>query len=72
MVELPAGRFLMGSPDGEEPSAGNPNRPEWTELAERPQVQVEIGHPLAMGKYEVTFAEWDRCAQGGGCKPRPG
>jgi formylglycine-generating enzyme required for sulfatase activity len=71
MVELPPGRFLMGSPDGEEPAALNPDRPEWTERAEKPQIEVEIAYRLAVGKYEVTFAEWDRCVQAGGCTYEP-
>jgi formylglycine-generating enzyme required for sulfatase activity len=71
LVELPRGRFLMGRPEGEEPASRNPNRPEWTELAEGPQVEVEIGYPLAVGKYEVTFAEWDHCVAAGGCTHTP-
>jgi formylglycine-generating enzyme required for sulfatase activity len=71
MVQLPPGRFLMGRPEGEEPASRNPNRPEWTELAEGPQVEVEIGYPLAAGKYEVTFAEWDACVAAGGCTHVP-
>jgi formylglycine-generating enzyme required for sulfatase activity len=71
MVQLPPGRFLMGAPEGEEPASRNPNRPEWTELAEKPQVEVEIAYPLAVGKYEVTFAEWDHCVAAGGCTHIP-
>src|SRR5690625_244637 len=55
MVTLPPGRFLMGSADGEEEAAANPIRPEPTIRAEKPQVEVEIAYPLAMGKYPVTF-----------------
>ena len=28
---------------------------------------VRIEHALAVGKYEVTFAEWDECVSAGGC-----
>ena len=28
---------------------------------------VTIGAPFAVGRYEVTFAEWDACARDGGC-----
>ena len=35
------------------------------------QHQVTIGAPFAVGKYEVTFAQWDACVRGGGC-PRGG
>jgi formylglycine-generating enzyme required for sulfatase activity len=71
MVELPPGRFVMGSPDSEEEAAGNGKRPEHTILAEKPQVEVEIEYPLAVGKFEVTFAEWDHCVDQGGCSYRP-
>lgn len=54
MVVLPAGKFLMGSPEG----SGHQR--------ERPQHEVAIG-PFAIGKYEVTFAEWDACVEAGGC-----
>lgn len=56
MVVLPAGLFVMGSPASE---AGR-NRDEG------PQREVSIA-PFAMGKFEVTFAQWDACLAGGGC-----
>jgi formylglycine-generating enzyme required for sulfatase activity len=34
---------------------------------ERPQHEVTIAKPFAVGKYEVTFAEWDACVAAGGC-----
>lgn len=49
MVVIPAGGFLMGSALGEVGRAAN----------EGPQHRVRIGAPLAVGKYPVTFAEWD-------------
>jgi formylglycine-generating enzyme required for sulfatase activity len=30
-------------------------------------IDVAIAKPLAVGKYEVTFAEWDACVAAGGC-----
>jgi len=33
---------------------------------------VTIARPFAVGKFEVTFAEWDACAAAGGCKHNPG
>ena len=33
--------------------------------------EVRIGYPLAVGRFEVTFAEWDACVAGGGCRRRP-
>jgi formylglycine-generating enzyme required for sulfatase activity len=32
---------------------------------------ITIGAPLAVGKFEVTFAEWDACIAQGGCSHRP-
>jgi formylglycine-generating enzyme required for sulfatase activity len=32
---------------------------------------VTIAAPFAVGKFEVTFAEWDACVVGGGCTHRP-
>ena len=53
MVVVPAGRFTMGSNDGYDD--------------ERPVHEVTIPAPFAIGKYEVTFAEWDACSAAGGC-----
>jgi formylglycine-generating enzyme required for sulfatase activity len=53
MLELPAGRFMMGSTEGD--------------ADEKPQHEVLIPKPFAVGKFEVTFAEWDACAADGGC-----
>ena len=33
---------------------------------------MTIARPFAVGKFEVTFAEWDACVAAGGCKHRPG
>ena len=57
MVVVPAGEYMMGSPEGEEGRDDD----------ERPRHEVRIGKALAVGKYEVTFAEWDACVAGGGC-----
>jgi len=58
MVVVPAGRFMMGSPGTER----------GRDDIEGPQHRVTISRPFAVGKYEVTFAEWDACVSGGGCK----
>ena len=61
MVVVPAGTFLMGSPDSEtETSVGGAD-------GEKPQHAVTIGAPFAIGFYEVAFAEWDACVRAGGC-----
>ena len=60
LVWLPPGRFLMGSPDGDE--TANP--------AERPRHEVRIARPFAIGRFPVTFADYDRfCAVAGRNKP---
>jgi formylglycine-generating enzyme required for sulfatase activity len=56
MVVLPAGEFIMGSTDS--------NR-------EQPPHRVTIQRPFAVGKFEVTFAEYDACTADGGCTYRP-
>ena len=57
MVVIPAGSFMMGSPASEE----------GRDDAEGPRHRVTIGYSLAVGVYEVTFAEWDACLAAGGC-----
>lgn len=49
MVLIPAGTFMMGSPDNEQDREEN----------EVPQHQVTITKPFYMGKYEVTQAQWE-------------
>ncbi len=56
MVVIPAGSFTMGSPSHEVERKSN----------EGPQRRVSV-RSFAMGKYEVTFAQWDACVAGGGC-----
>ena len=38
---------------------------------ERPQHRVTIPRAFALGKYEVTFAQWDVCVRAGGCNHLP-
>ena len=57
MVVVPTGTFNMGSNSSEDYSENN----------ERPVHQVTISEPFAVGKYEVTFSEWDACVAAGGC-----
>ncbi len=61
MVVVPSGSFTMGSPSNEEGRSAN----------ESPQRKVTIARPFAVGKFEVTFAEWDACVAGGGCTHKP-
>ncbi len=71
MVILPPGRFTMGAASPQDAEGDPATRPEWTKLAEQPPTEVVIDYPLAVGKYEVTFAEWDRCTAAGWCEYRP-
>ena len=57
LVVVPAGSFMMGSPESQVGFL------EW----DRPRHRVTIGNRFAAGVYEVTFAEWDTCALAGGC-----
>jgi formylglycine-generating enzyme required for sulfatase activity len=57
MVVVPAGSFMMGSTASEVGHVSD----------EGPQRKVTVTRPFAVGKYEVTFAEWDACVAGGGC-----
>ena len=63
MVVVPAGSFTMGSPEGEEG-----RRPH---TDEGPQHTVTIAWPFAVGRFEVTFAEWDACVAARGCRRNP-
>lgn len=49
LIVVPAGSFLMGSPE-EEPE-------EFSRVG--PQHEVTIPQPFAVGRYAVTFEEWD-------------
>ena len=62
MVVVPGGRFMMGSPDTEKDGNGD---------EEPPQHQVAIATPFAVGKFEVSFAEWDACVTDKGCTYKP-
>lgn len=54
MVEVVASSFMMGSPDPKGPQADPDARDD-----EYPQHKVEIKHPFKIGKYEVTFDEYE-------------
>lgn len=66
MVVLPAGEFTMGS-------AAADIRAKKVYADEGPAHKVTFAQPFAIGKFEVTFAEWDACVAEGGCRGyRPG
>ena len=54
MILIPGGTFMMGDLSGD--------GFEW----EQPVHEVTVP-PFRMGKYEVTFAQWDACVADGGC-----
>ena len=72
MVELPPGEFVMGRGAPEKPDPGNPPPPAWMVEAQNPPTEVRIAYSFAIGKYEVTFREWDLCVDAGGCTYVPG
>lgn len=57
MVVVPSGSFVMGSP---------PNEP-GREASEGPQHKVTFAREFAVGRFAVTFDEWDACVADGGC-----
>ena len=61
MVVVPASSFTMGSPTQEVDRDDD----------EGPVHRVIIAEPLAVGRFEVTFAQWDACHQAGGCLHNP-
>ena len=61
MVVVPAGEFLMGSPESERGRGKD----------EGPQHPVTIARSFAVGKFEVTFNEWDACVADRGCAYNP-
>jgi formylglycine-generating enzyme required for sulfatase activity len=60
MVVIPPGEFWMGSRDGEGDQDGS----------EYPRRKVKIDKPLAVGKFEVTWDEWEACIATRGCDGR--
>jgi formylglycine-generating enzyme required for sulfatase activity len=55
MVVIPAGEFTMGSVSD----------------SDAPVRKIKIKERVAIGKFEVTFEQWDVCATEGGCQHRP-
>jgi len=66
MVVAPAGSFLMGSTQ-EEINVLIVECNSELYQAEAPQHKVTISKPFAVGKFAVTFDEWDACIADGGC-----
>jgi len=57
MSVIPSGTFMMGSTKGKK--------------RELPITKITIAKPLAVGRYEITFDDWDICYDAEGCSKRP-
>ncbi len=55
LVTIPAGAFCMGAADGNS--------------SEQPVRVVDIPKAFAIGKYEITFTQWDACANDTSVEP---
>jgi formylglycine-generating enzyme required for sulfatase activity len=60
LVTIPAGHFLIGSPKNERGRMKD----------EGPQHPVDVA-AFALGKYDVTFDEWDACVLARACSKHP-
>ncbi|CAK9039356.1 Formylglycine-generating enzyme (FGE) (C-alpha-formylglycine-generating enzyme 1) (Sulfatase-modifying factor 1) [Durusdinium trenchii] len=58
MAALPAGSFRMGSPPGEQVRADT----------EGPVTDISLAQPFAIATHEVTYDQWQACADEGGCR----
>ncbi len=58
MIVLPTGTYQMGA-DPQDRQASS---------REKPRHNVTIGTPLAVGRSEVSFAQWEACVAQGGCR----
>jgi formylglycine-generating enzyme required for sulfatase activity len=56
MVVVPAGSFMMGSPEDEE-----------AHESDEALHEVVLDQALAVGRFEVTWAQWTACVDAGGC-----
>ena len=66
MVLVPAGSFMMGSPESE---AGR--RDAMGRSDEGPLHKVTFAAPFAVGRFAITFDEWDACVADQGCEDAP-
>lgn len=82
MIVMPLGSFMMGAIEGEsrnpfdfygEDATMRVRGPDEINIIphEHPRHRVEIDIAYAMGRNEVTHAEWMHCVEGGGCSHVP-
>lgn len=64
MVVIPPGEFVMGSSQKERDTLGVMDM---FDKMESPQHKVSIGYYFAVGRYSITFDQWDACVADGGC-----
>ena len=57
MVVVPAGSFMMGSPSDEKERSAD----------EGPQHRITFAQQFVVGRFSVTFDEWDACVADGAC-----
>lgn len=57
MLVVQLGSFMMGSQENEKISP----------MHERPYHKVTISRAFAVGRFPITFSEWDACVASGGC-----
>lgn len=57
MMVMPAGKFVMGSPEDEKGRSDD----------EGPQHEVTIPRNFAVSRFVVTFDQWDACVRHSGC-----
>jgi formylglycine-generating enzyme required for sulfatase activity len=65
MVVIPPGSFIMGSTEEERRVLEVPAR---FDRMETPRHEVTLRYSYAVGKFSVTFEQWDACVADGGCK----
>jgi formylglycine-generating enzyme required for sulfatase activity len=72
MVVIPPGSFIMGAKDGEITGSERKfNRFLGRLTDDGPPHPVTLSYPFAVGRFEVTFDDWDACEADGGCRIKP-
>ena len=61
LVLIPAGALTLSDADGKASAQGG----------EDEQRRVVFERPFLIGKFEITFEQWDHCHRAGGCAHRP-